>query len=133
MENTANKALEAMDQLNMDPNTELDVYVDEATFNIKLSGFFAKRLQALGEWILKQQKHEDVIKCYEHLAQDGEQVPEEMYCFNIQTYLMLMQAIDKAAVEQGGTKKMKVYEIRESIENASKISSDLNTGLNSHT
>jgi hypothetical protein len=130
---TPNKALEVMDQLNMDPNTELDVYIDDATFDLKVSGFFAKRLQAMGEWLLRMQKHEEVLKCYESLSKDPSQTPEDMNCFNIQTFLMLMQAVDKAAVEQGATKKMKAYEMRESIENATKISPDLDAGLNGHT
>lgn len=130
---TPNKALEVMDQLNMDPNTELDVYIDEATFDLKVSGFFAKRLQAMGEWMLRTQKHEEVLKCYESLSKDPSQTPEDMNCFNIQTFLMLMQAVDKAAIDQGATKKMKASEMRESIENATKISSDLDAGLNSHT
>lgn len=130
---TPNKALEVMDQLNMDPNTELDVYIDDATFDLKVSGFFAKRLQAMGEWLLRMQKHEEVLKCYESLSKDPSQTPEDMNCFNIQTFLMLMQAVDKAAVDQGATKKMKAYEMRESIENATKISPDLDAGLNSHT
>ncbi len=130
---TPNKALEVMDQLNMDPNTELDVYIDEATFDLKVSGFFAKRLQAMGEWMLRTQKHEEVLKCYESLSKDPSQTPEDINCFNIQTFLMLMQAVDKAAIDQGATKKMKASEMRESIENATKISSDLDAGLNSHT
>lgn len=119
--------------VNIDPHAELDVFIDEKIFTINMSGFFAKRLQAVGDWLMKSQPSEKVLVAYNQIIEKPDESPTDLFAYNIQTFLMLMQAIDKAALEQGATKKMTYAEIQDSIKDATEFSSELDTGLDSHS
>jgi hypothetical protein len=129
----ANQKPGPLSHVNIDPHAELDVFIDDKVFTINMSGFFAKRLQAVGDWLLKSQPSEKVLVAYNQIIEKPDESPTDLFAYNIQTFLMLMQAVDKAALEQGATKKMTYAEIQESVKDATELDSDLDTGLDSHS
>jgi hypothetical protein len=104
-----------LDGMDIDPNMEFDVYVDDKMINITLSGFFVKRLQVLGDWIVNTKTPEDVLLVYNKLL-EKEQLTDT-FEINLETFIILMNEIDKCAKEQDATKKMKFSEIKESVKN----------------
>lgn len=118
---------------NIDPDTEVDVYIDDKVFIIEMSGFYVKRLQAMGDWFLSLESTEKILKAYNTISENPNGPINDLLTFNIQTYLMLMQTVDKAAKEQGATKKMKYKDLTASVQNATELVPDEDTGLDSTT
>lgn len=119
-----------LDNMSIDLDQELEVFVDDKLFKVSMSGFFAKRLQALADWILSKEDPEKMIKIYEKMADNPEQVPTDLEAFNYETLIMLMQAIQTSGQEQGATEKTTMRKMQDAnqhsaelIENASKLSS----------
>lgn len=110
-----------IDKLDLDPNMEFDIFIDDKIINIPMSGFFIKRLQLLGDWLVTSKNPEEVIAAYDKIAEGKELT--DTFEVNLQTFITLMNHIDQCAKDQEGTKKMKVSEVRESIQNTSKVSS----------
>lgn len=118
---------------NIDPDTEVDVYIDDKVFIVEMSGFFIKRLQAMGDWFLSLESTEKILKSYNTLMENPAGPINDLLTFNVQTYLMLMKALDNAAKEQGATKKMKYKDAVASVQNATELVPDQDTGLDSTT
>lgn len=116
-----------MDHIQIDPDQELDVFVDEKLFTVSMSGFFAKRLQTFGDWIMNTQKPEKMLEIYNSLIERPDDVPTDILTYNVQTYLMLMQAVRSSAIEAGATTKMKYKDIQASVQNTTELGSDLDT------
>lgn len=110
-----------LDNLDIDPGMEFDVFIDDKIINVPMSGFFVKRLQVLGDWIVNTKTPEEVLLVYNKIIEKNELT--DTFEINLETFLMLMDHIDKCAKEQGATKKMKVSEIKESIQDTPKVSS----------
>lgn len=118
---------------NIDPDTEVDVYIDDKVFIVEMSGFFIKRLQAMGDWFLSLESTEKILKSYNTLMENPAGPINDLLTFNVQTYLMLMKALDNAAKEQGATKKMKYKDAVASVQSATELVPDQDTGLDSTT
>lgn len=110
-----------IDKFDLDPNTEFEVFIDDKIVTIPMSGFFIKRLLLLGDWIVSSKSPEEVLAAYQKIAEDKELT--DTFEVNLETFMTLMNQIDKCAKEQGATKKMKVSEIRESGQNTTEVSS----------
>jgi len=110
-----------IDKFDLDPNTEFEVFIDDKIVNVPMSGFFIKRLQLIGDWLVTSKSPEEVIAAYQKIAEDKELT--ETFEVNLQTFMTLMNHIDQCAKEQDATKKMKVSEIRESGQNTTEVSS----------
>ena len=108
-----------IDKLDLDPNMEFDIFIDDKIVNIPMSGFFIKRLQILGDWLVTSKNPEEVIAAYDKIAEGKELT--ETFEINLQTFITLMNHIDQCAKEQGATKKMKVSEVRDSLQDATKV------------
>lgn len=110
-----------LDSIDIDPNMEFDVYVDDKIINIELSGFFVKRLQVLGDWLVNTKSPEEVLITYNKFLEREELT--ETFDINLETFMILMNEIDKCAKEQGATRKMKFSEIKDSVKDTPKVSS----------
>lgn len=117
--------------LNIDPNQELDVFIDDKTFTITMSGFFAKRLQSVGDWLMRSEDSEKILQAYNSILEKPNEQPADLLSFNIQTFLMLMKEIEKCAIEQGATKKSKFGDMQQSIENAAEVITKMDATLDS--
>ena len=106
---------------NLDPNTEFDVFIDDKIINVPMSGFFVKRLQVLGDYIVSTKQPEEIIAIYDKFVEGKELT--DTFEINLETFITLMNQIYASAKEQGATKKMKVSEIKDSIQDTSKLSS----------
>jgi hypothetical protein len=106
---------------NLDPNTEFDVFIDDKIINVPMSGFFVKRLQLLGDYVVSTKSPEEIIAIYDKMAEGKELT--DTFEINLETFITLMNQIDTSGKEQGATKKMKVSEIKDSIQDTSKLSS----------
>jgi len=87
-----------IDKLDLDPNMEFDIFIDDKIVNIPMSGFFIKRLQIA--------ENKELTNTFE---------------INLQTFITLMNHIDQCAKDQGATKKMKVSEVRDSLQDTTKV------------
>lgn len=115
----------------VDPDAELDVFIDSKVFTVKMSGFFAKRLQSMANWILTTQDTEKILLCYENLAKNPTDVPTDIMEFNLQTLLILMKSVEESAMEQGATEKSTFRQMQQSIQDTSEITAKLDTDLDS--
>lgn len=100
-----NPAEKLMDILN-DPEQEIEVLDDDKTFNIPMSGGYAKRLQALSAWIIEKKKPEEIVKSYELIASESDKY--DAFTFHLETMLILIQEIEIQARAAGGIKKIKI-------------------------
>ena len=110
-----------IDKFDLDPNTEFEVFIDDKIINVPMSGFFIKRLQLIGDWLVTSKNPEEVVAAYQKIIEDKELT--DSFELNLQTFMTLMNHIDQCAKEQEATKKMKVSDIRESLQDTSKVSS----------
>ena len=116
-----------LDHIQIDPDQDLDVFVDDQLFTVSMSGFFAKRLQTFGDWVMKTEKPEKILEVSNSLIERPNEVPADILGYNMQTYLMLMQAVRTSAIESGATTKMKYKVIQASVQNTPELGSDLDT------
>lgn len=126
--------------MNIDVDQEIDAFIDDKIFTISMSGFFVKRLQAFSDWAFGAHDPNHMIKIYEKIVDKPDEVPADVDAYNVQTFLMLIQEIHKAAKEQGAMEKTTIRKMQESLENIEKsiqdtpdIVPDKDTGLDSHT
>lgn len=119
--------------LDIDPNKEVDVFIDDKTFTVTMSGFFAKRLQGVGDWLMRSEDPEKILQAYNSILEKPNEQPADLLSFNIQTFLMLMKEIEKCAIEQEATKKTKFGDIQQSIENTAEVITKLDTSLDGQT
>lgn len=110
-----------LENIDIDPDTEFDVYIDDKMVNLTVSGFFIKRLQVLGDWIVNTKSPEEVLSAYNKMLE--KQDLTDTFEINLETFMILMNELDKCAKEQGATKKMKFSEIKDSVKDTPKVSS----------
>jgi len=115
----------------VDPDAEIDVFIDSKIFTVKMSGFFAKRLQSMANWILTTQETEKVLASYENLAKNPTDVPTDVFEFNLQTLLILMKSVEESALEQEATEKSTFRKMQQSIQDTSEIVTKLDADLDS--
>lgn len=95
------------DMLN-DPEQELEVFDDDKVFNIPISGFFAKRLQALSVWITDKKNPEEILKVYELITSDDPNKKYDAFTLHVETMLILLEEMETQAREANCLKKIKV-------------------------
>lgn len=116
MENTKDPAKQLAENITnafSDPETEVEIYQDDKLIDIKISGFFAKRLNLLTNTMINQKPVEDILVSYEKMAQDDTKF--DQFTFNLETMLTLMRAIEDSARENGALKKVKLNEIQSGL------------------
>ena len=98
------------DMLN-DPEQELEVFDDEKVFNVPMSGAFAKRLQALSVWMTDKKNPEEIIKVYETIASEDENLKYDQFTLHLETMLILLKEMETQARSANCIKKVKVKDI----------------------
>jgi hypothetical protein len=111
MENQETNPIEDFTNLVGDPEQEIDVLDDEAIFSIPMSGGYAKRLQAVGAWMIESKKPEEILKIYEKIASSEDGSKYDAFTFHLETMLILFQEIEKQAREANAIKKQKIKDI----------------------
>lgn len=94
-----------------DPEQEIEVLDDDKVFSIPMSGAYAKRIQALGAWMTDKKKPEEILKMYEIIASEDENVKYDHFTFHFETMLILLQEIEKQARAGNCIKKVKTKDI----------------------
>jgi len=111
MENQETNPIEDFTNLVGDPEQEIEVLDDETIFSVPMSGAYAKRLQAVGAWMVESKKPEEILKIYEKISSSEDGSGYDSFTFHLETMLILFQEIEKQAREAQAIKKQKIKDI----------------------
>jgi len=111
MEGKEINPIEEFTNLISDPEQEIEVLDDETIFNVPMSGAYAKRLQAVGAWMVESKKPEEILKIYEKISSSDDNTKYDMFTFHLETMLILFQEIEKQAREAQAIKKQKIKDV----------------------
>jgi hypothetical protein len=111
MENQETNPIEDFTNLVGDPEQEIEVLDDESVFSVPMSGAYAKRLQAVGAWMIQTKKPEEILKIYEKISSSEDGSDYDAFTFHLETMLILFQEIEKQARESKAIKKQKIKDI----------------------
>ena len=111
MENQETNPIEDFTNLVGDPEQEIEVLNDETIFSVPMSGAYAKRLQAVGAWMVESKKPEEILKIYEKISLADENTKYDIFTYHLETMLILFQEIEKQAREAQAIKKQKIKDI----------------------
>lgn len=87
----------------MDSQKKVSVMPDDALMDIKVSGTFYKRLQALFIYLSQKKDVKEFLALYAKMVQGGE--PTSEYEFHLNTVLSLIVEIEKIAKENNLVKE----------------------------
>jgi hypothetical protein len=102
---------EQLSDMITNPEQELEVFDDEKVFNVPMNGSFAKRLQALTLWMTEKKNPEEILKVYEAIASDDENVKYDQFTLHLETMLILLKEMENQARSSNCLKKVKVKDI----------------------
>jgi hypothetical protein len=102
---------EQLSDLVTNPEQELEVYDDDKVFSVPMSGAFAKRLQALTVWMTDKKNPEEILKVYETIASEDENLKYDQFTLHLETMLILLKEMETQARSANCIKKVKAKDV----------------------
>jgi hypothetical protein len=103
--------IEDLNKILSDPETEVDVLLDDSIINLTISGAFAKRIQILLDYFVNSKSPEEILKVYSTIMEENNQHTYDLFTFHVETVLVLMKEIHKSATEVNAFKKVKMKDL----------------------